>query len=255
MFRFALVLLLLVTGCAQKAADFASAPESADKKTEANRYLAYEHEVSIETDDDQIVPLAETVQAACRAAVAESCAILKAEISRGEYSHATLKFRARAEGIQKLIAALAAQGKITNQSTTAEDLAGPIHDAEKQLSMLVSYRGQLEALRARAGNEVDALMKLSRELAQVQSDIETLSGTQAHLVQRVETEILTVSILSTHAHSAWSTVGDSVGDFGDDFAMGISTVITALAYLIPWGTLVLCIVWAIRKWWRRRHRG
>jgi flagellar biosynthesis chaperone FliJ len=170
-------------------------------------------------------------------------------------SYATLRFRAKAAGIKKLIAVLAAQGKVASQSTTAEDLAGPIADTAKQLAMLTDYRSKLEALRARPNNDVDALIKLNRELADTQSQIEALTGQQAHLVQRVETEILNVTISSYQSQSFWSPIGESFSDFGGHLSEGVATAITALAYIIPWGLVVWLIVWVVRKLWRGRKRN
>lgn len=261
-----LVSLLLLFGCSQKAQigaqQFAAAPESAasaraadpaGSAPNANKYLAYEHSVSIDADDDQVARLFEAAQTACREAAAEACAILDARISRGETSFATLRFRAKAAGIKKLIEVVSAQGRVSSLSTTAEDLAGPIEDTAKKLAMLTDYRTKLEALRVRAA-DVDSLIKLNHELAGVQSQIESLTGDQAHLVQRVETEILNVSISSYQNRSFWSPISESTSGFGGNLSQGIATAITALAYMIPWGLVVALIVWGIRVLWRGRKR-
>src|SRR6478609_81659 len=144
MARHAFVLLLflvLTVGCGSRSGESpasaaAPAPGEAAAASEPNRYLAYEHTVAIETDAEKVAPLFEAVQAACRAAVQESCAILQASVSSGDAPYASLKFRATAEGVRKLIAVLSSQGEVAGQSTTAEDLAGPIADTAKQLAML-----------------------------------------------------------------------------------------------------------------------
>jgi hypothetical protein len=219
-----------------------------------NRYLAYEHSMSIEADNDDVMALFDAAQDACREAVAESCAILEARISKDDYSSATLKFRATAAGIHKLRSVVSSKGKIANQSTTAEDLAGPIEDTNKKLAMLADYRAKLEGLLGRSNNDVDALIKLNRELADVQSQIESLSGEKAHLVQRVETEILNVSISSYANRSFWSPIGDSVSSFGENLSEGIGSAIIAVAYLIPWSLVLLLFVWGARKLWNRRKK-
>ncbi len=234
------------------------APEAAMDRAagsnSVNRYLAYEHFISIEADNDDVQSLFETAQKACSEAVAESCAILEARISKDDYSSATLKFRAKAEGIRKLRAVVSSKGKVASQSTTAEDLAGPIEDTTKKLGMLTDYRAKLEGLLGRSNNDVDALIKLNRELADVQSQIENLSGEKAHLVQRVETEILNVSISSYSNRSFWSPIGDSMSSFGENLSEGIGSAIIAVAYLIPWSLVLLLFVWAARKLWNRRKK-
>jgi len=252
-----LLSLLVLVGCGQRSGHGAPAPAAAEAPSPApspNKYLAYEHTVVIDAEDDKVAPLFESAQAACRQATAESCAILDARITRSDTSYATLRFRARADGIKKLLALLSSQGKVSSLSTTAEDLAGPIADTAKQLAMLTDYRSRLEALRGRPNNDVDALIKLNRELADVQNQIESLSGEQAHLVQRVETEILNVTISSYENRSFWSPIGESTSEFGGNLSTGIATAITALAYMIPWGLVIALIVWGILKLVRRRKR-
>jgi len=262
MARISLLLVsLLMFGCAQKAeqgvAAMAPAPTPQPGRTAAsaaNRFLAYEHTVTIDAEDDKVAPLFEAAQTTCRESVAESCAILEARISSGDASYATLRFRAKAEGIRKLVKVLSSQGKVSGMATSAEDLAGPIQDTAKQLAMLTDYRSRLEALRSRSNNDVDALIKLNRELADTQSQIEALTGQQAQLVQRVETEILNVTISSNESRSFWSPIGDSASDFGDDLSQGIASAITALAYIIPWSLVLILVVWVARKLWGLRKR-
>ena len=252
-----LVSLFAAFGCSQKAAHMATAPGAAAKPeapASANRYLAYEHTIGIDAAEDKIAPLFEAAQAACRAAVTESCAILEARVTRGEYGSASLKFRATAKGIRNLIEVLSAQGEVASRSTSAEDLAGPIEDTAKKIAMLTDYRAKLEALRGRSNADVDALIKLTRELAQVQSELESLTGSQAALIQRVETEILNVSISSFHNRSFWSPIGDSAADFGEDLSEAIAVFVTGVAYLLPWALLVILAVWIWRKLRKRALR-
>lgn len=252
---FVLLFVSVLCACNQKGDSgyAASAPRERTMAHAANRFLAYEHELGLETQEQQVAGAFEAAQAACREAAAEACVVLESRISTGRHAAASLKFRAAPAGIRKLIAAIGKQGEITNQSTTAEDLAGPIEDGAKKLEMLNDYRAKLQGLLGRAAADVDALIKLNRELAQVQSDIEALSGQQARLTQRVQTELLRVSIHPLSHRAFWRPIGDALSDFGTNLSQGISTAITGIAYLLPWGLVLLVLVWALRKLWRRRQ--
>lgn len=218
----------------------------------ARRTLAYEHTLQLDAPGDKVAAIHQSALAACQAATADLCAVLDSRINTGRFASASLRLRAKPAGIQKLIAALGKQAEITDQSTHAEDLAGPIQDGEKKLAMLTSYREELEALRKRPGNDVDALIKVTRELAQVQSELEALTGRQASLVQRVETEILNVTIRTERNTSFWSPISQAASDFGGSLSQGISTAITGVAYLLPWGLVIGVVFWVVRKLWRRR---
>jgi flagellar biosynthesis chaperone FliJ len=226
-----------------------------DLQVPAGRYLAYEHSIQIDTDESKVATVHEVALATCRSAVADLCAVLDSRISTGRDASATIRFRAKASGIQKIVAALSKQAEVTEQSTTAEDLAGPIEDAARKLAMLSDYRTELESLRKRAAGDVDSLIKVNKELAQTQSDIEALSGEHAHLTQRVETEILNVSIGAWRNRSFWRPITTAAADFGTNFSAGVSAAMTGVAYIIPWAAMAVLAVWLTRKLWRRRRQS
>lgn len=231
-------------------------PRPADRAASgsAGRTLAYQHSLSIDAEEQKVALVFEAGQAACREAVADACVVLESRVSTGRNASALLKFRAKPSGVQKLIAALAKQGEIASQSTTAEDLAGPIEDVAKKLAMLNDYRSKLEGLLGRASGDVDSLIKLNRELAQVQGEIEVMAGRRAHLAQRVETEVLNVSITSLRKQSFLGPIAASASDFGTNLSQGFATAITGTAYLLPWGILLSLVTWIGRALWRRRQR-
>lgn len=261
-----LMALLALTGCsrhedrmgympsAQFSHDQNYMPEHKGEAGRPNQYMAYEHSISLDMSEDRVKSVFELAQAACREAAAEQCTVLESRLYTGRDASATLKFRARPEGIKKILAVLAAQGGVVSQSTSAEDLAQPIADTSKKLEMLRDYRAKLEALRGRAAANIDSLIKVSKELAQVQSDIEALSGEKAHLVQRVETEILNVSLESGHNRGFWSPIWRALAKFGSDLSDGLASAITGVAYILPWLPLLVLFVWGSRKLWGRMKR-
>jgi hypothetical protein len=252
----ALLLLGAIAGCSSKdgAATIANTPSSRAAADSASRYLAYQHSIQIDTEERKVTTIYEAGQAACREAAIDLCTVLESRINTGRAAYASLKFRAKPSGIQKLNLALGKHAAITERSTSAEDLAAPIEDATKKLGMLNDYRTKLEALRGRASNDVDALIKVNRELAQVQSELEAITGKHAHLVQRVETEILNVTIRSDHNQSFWSPIALAMSDFGSNLSQGVSIAISGIAYLIPWALVFGLAAWVCRKLWRRRKQ-
>ena len=260
----AVLLLVILVGCGKKEQSAPAFTPPAEAKAviqevqiagEVNRhYLAYEHFIEIDTEENKVAAIYEAAQATCRTAASERCTVLFSRIYTGRAASASLKFRAKAGGIRLLTAALSQQAEVTSQSTSTEDLAGPIEDGAKKLAMLNDYRSKLEALRGRASADVDALIKVNRELAQVQSELEAKAGEQAHLLQRVDTEILNVSIASRHNQSFWHPISTAFENFGGNLAQAASTAITGIAFLIPLGLFLLVFVWAGRKLWRRWKR-
>ena len=254
------LVLLGMAGCSRQntSGPLADAPTGAAQGSATGtdgqrRTLAYQHSIQIDTQEAKVAPIYEAAMAACRAASDDLCTLLESHIGTGRLASASLRFRAKPGGIAKLVVALGKQADITEQSTKAEDLAGPIQDGDKKLAMLTTYRAELEELRSHAGNGVDALIKLSHELAEVQSELETAGVIQARLMQRVQTETLDVTILSERNQSFWKPISLATSDFGSNFSQGVSTAITGTAYLIPWVFLIGLAVWIARTIWRRRN--
>jgi hypothetical protein len=235
---------------AERSADYAGSAVS-EKKAPRTALLAYEHHIEINAEAAQLPALVETAQKLCHASADDACVVLESRIGSGELAYAKLKFRAKGSGIAKLIAALSKHGELVNRSTIAEDLGAPIHDGAKKLQMLKNYRDKLEALQGKAATDLDSLVRLTRELAEVQSQIEELDGTQAKLMQRVDTEILHVNISTLHQKSVWRPVSDASSEFGNLFAHGVGTAISATAFLLPWIFLLSLLTWGVRALWRR----
>ncbi|MBO9689153.1 MAG: DUF4349 domain-containing protein [Mitsuaria chitosanitabida] len=257
----ACLLLIALTACSDRSNSAPGPMGSAAKEAVALRVaapdakprtLAYDHSLQLDAPEEKVAAIHQAALGACHAAAADLCEVLDSRISTGRNATANLRFRAKPAGIQKLIATLGQQGEITNQSTQAEDLAEPLQDGEKKLAMLTAYRAELEVLRKRPGNDVDALIKVTRELAQVQSELEDASGKQANLKRRVETETLSIYIQSTHARSFWRPISLALSDFGGTLSQGISTAITAVAFLLPWFFVLGLIFWIGLTLWRRR---
>lgn len=257
--KFQLLMLLMlatVAGCSKMVESRGPAAQLREMPaTASSRHLAYEHVVQIDASEDKISTIYEAGQTACRKASADLCTVLASQTDSGRDASALLKFRAKPSGIRKLIAALSVHAEVTKQSTTAEDLESPIEDAAKKLALLKDYRTSLEALRSRASNDIDALIKVSRELAQVQSELEAATGKHGRLMQRVDTEILTVSIRATHNQSFWRPIALAVSDFGGNLSQGVSVAITGIAFLLPWAILLFLFVWGCRTMWRRRKQS
>jgi hypothetical protein len=152
------------------------------------------------------------------------------------------------------VALAASGGEVASRNTSAEDLQGPIRDTAKRLDMLRSYREKLLALEGKVGNNAEALIKLSQELATVQSELEAASGVEAGLMERVNMDLLNISIQSRSQRGFWSPVKRSARDFGSNLSEGIASAITGAAYLLPWSLILFVFGLLVRKVWKRVRR-
>lgn len=116
----------------------------------------------------------------------------------------------------------AGRGKAVTQSSKGKDLAEPIQDGERKMAMLTGYRDQLQNLSRQRALDPDALIKLSRELAEVQSEIDSAANARAQPHRQVDTELLTVAM---HEHARAGQAGkvrQAPQDFGDDLLQGVA---------------------------------
>lgn len=253
--------LLLLQGCS-KPQQFTSGAPVAEmevgaaapppmKEAVRSKYLAYEHTVTIDAPETGVKPLLDKLVAACNADVANQCTLLASGVEGGRDTSAHIRVRIKRQGVDKLIALAAAGGEVASRNTAAEDLEGPIRDNAKRLEMLRNYQQKLEALENKVGNNPEALIKLSEELASVQSNLESATGAEAHLMERVNMDLLNIAIQSHTQRSFWSPVKRATGDFGSNLAEGIASAITGAAYLLPWALIMFVLGLVVRRIWRK----
>ena len=235
------------------AASVAAAETSLSKPASANKTLAYEHELNLNVSEEALPKVFNSVKAACLAEPDNGCTELGSNIRTGDYPSASIKLRAKPDSVQKIVKGLSQQAVIVSQNSHAEDLSRPLADNAKKIQMLRDYRNQLEELRKQTGKDVETLMKVSKELAEVQSNIETLEGSQTGMVQRVQTELLTISMSVEGAGHQQSSVKQALHAFGSNFSSALAATITAIAYMLPWVGL-LAVVWLIISQWRQRRK-
>lgn len=218
--------------------------------------LAYTHSVTLAVAQAEVAPLAAKVQAACRELPDLRCTVLSSAVHGGDYPGATLQLRATPADIITLKRGLAGAGEMVSDATSAEDLAEQMTDNAKRLDMLLAYRRELEQLRSRANHDIASLLQVQRELAQVQADIEQATGEKAYFLRRVNYEILNVEIASEATRSGLQPIREATAHFLENLATAAGTVISAVAFLLPWGALVTLVWWLVRpvrRWWRARR--
>jgi hypothetical protein len=223
-------------------------------QAQRGKYLAYEHTVTVDAAEGAVKPLLDKLVAACQADSANQCTLLSSGVMGGRESSATIRVRIKRAGVDKLVALAATGGEVASRHTAAEDVEGPIRDNAKRLDMLRSYREKLVALESKVGNNAEALIKVSQELASVQSELEAASGIEARLMERVNMDLLNIAIHSRTQRGFWSPVKRAADDFGSNLSQGIANAITGLAYLLPWVVILFATGALLRKVWRKVRR-
>ena len=144
-------------------------------------------------------------------------------------------------------------GKIASRNTHAEDLAQAVADTDRQLALLTVHRDRLSEFMKDKSLKIDQLITVSRELAEVQTQLEQYSTTKANLRRRIDTELLTIPLsLPRQAFDAAQTpVLDALRDFGTTLREAFAMVIRFIATILPWLIVIVPGLVLVRWFWRR----
>lgn len=227
--------------------------ESGEPHKDSNT-LAYEHTVNLNAASGEISKVYSAITASCMKVMSPKCVVLESNIQSGNRVEAFLKIRAEPAELKKIMGDLKQFGDIHSQSSKAEDLAGPMADGKRTLAMKVEYRSRLEDLLKKATNDIESLIKLNKELAEVQSQIEAISGENAFMQKRVQTEILNLYIRPFISGSAWGSSTSLLSDINSSLASGSLSAITGLAFLLPWMLVISIFTYVIVIFRRRKQR-
>jgi hypothetical protein len=250
--------LVTLAGCQQKQASspmsFAAQEASGSSPTnEAPDTLAYEHSVSLEVDAATVPERLREIEAACKADSASSCTIIESSLRwRERLPSASVRMRLAPGGVEGLITLASRDGKIVERTTNAEDLAQPVADTERSLALLGVHRDRLVDIMKRKDLPIDQLITVSKELATVQSQIESASSTHANLRRRIDTDLLTIGLSPPPADILAETtpVRDALRASGANFREATAMVIGFVSALVPWLFVILPGLVLMRMFWR-----
>jgi hypothetical protein len=249
---------IVLTACQESASLDEERSRSVGSDLAAQRsktpFLAYEHNVSVKLEKDDLLDTFNELINRCVNDTEHQCVILSSSHNAGSYSYAGIKMRLSPVGVKQYLEFISAAGEVSSQSTTAEDLTDVISDTEKRLDMLAKYGAKLEQLEQDPNNNIDSLIKISSEMAQVQTQLEYAQGEKAKLYQRTTQDLLNINMQSNQHEAFFDPITEAFDEFGENIAHGISVFITALAYLLPWILALWLVFYTLRLIWRRTHK-
>jgi Domain of unknown function (DUF4349) len=227
--------------------------------------LAYEHTVSIALDRAKLGNRMREIQVACASDKEFGCTLLDvSQRSDVDFPSGTIRMRLAPAGVEVFTASASKNGTVTDSLTHAEDLTEKVTDTEREVTLLTTHRDRLSAFLKDKSLKVDQVIAVSKELASVQTELETAATTRANLSRRIDTELLTlklsvpVDIMSIEP----TPIQAAMSSFAANFTDAIAQVIRFIAAVIPWlvvivpGIILVRLFWrAIGRWLARRERA
>ena len=259
--------LLLLDGCHQDQRLMNSALQPAlmvagDQGQRRDKSLAYEHTITIELAPAALPNRMKEIQEACATDKTYGCTLLDVSLRRtSDAPSGTIRMRLAPGGVAVFAATASKNGAVKEQITHAEDLAQQVTDTERELALLTAHRDRLIEFSKDKSLKIDLFMTESRELATVQTQIDTAATTRANLHRRIDTELLTLNLNVPDAtiNAQRTPIHNAVESFTSDFSDAIAQVIRFIAGLIPWlviivpGIVLLRLLWhAVSRWLARR---
>jgi hypothetical protein len=215
--------------------------------------LAYEHVLSIEMRRELLPTRLREIEAACNADDASNCTVLEvASSSNQDLPSGNIRMRLAPGGVGPIIALASKDGEVTSRNTRAEDLAEPVADTERQIALLTLHRDRLTEFMKNKDIKIEQLITVSKELATVQSQLDSLGTQRANLRRRIDTDLLTINLsLPRQDYTSEQTpVRDALRSFGSDFREAVGTVVRFFAVLVPWLVVILPGLFLLRLFWQ-----
>ena len=109
----------------------------------------------------------------------------------------------------------------------------------------------LIGLKEQSKGNVEALIKVTSEMAETQLKLDSMAGSHAYLRQRIDLDILNIRLVSDRERSFSAPLKDAIADFTDDLSEGIAGAISGFAFLLPWLFVLFPLAFLVRFLWRK----
>lgn len=239
-------------------------PQSSENPTRLS-YLAYRYNYGFELPAQTVAATAKSHAQMCQDAGPDTCQLLSSSTndSNEDYVTANLSLRAEPDWLETFVSQIQSSvsekdGRMTSNSVSAEDLTRSILDTDARLKAQTTLRDRLQGLLATRDAKLPDLLALERELARVQSEIESATTTLSVLQQRVTMSQVDINYQSQSvavSRSAFAPILAALKSFFAELSYGLAGVISFFASVLPWLLFVILPGLFLLRWfWRRRKK-
>ena len=230
----------------------------------AGRFLAYTHNRTISVPTDRLRDLLETHMTQCEDAGPENCLVTSSNVYGLETDFASGNLALKAspdwaipflEGLPESLGEF--NSSVYASSTSTVDLTAQIIDTDARLAAQTTLRDRLQQLLESREGDLGELLSVERELARVQSELDSYESQLANLRQRVSMSDINLSYearVSPTSQSVWRPVTDAFGDFFRNVAFALSSIVTILAFVLPWLPVIVGLIWLFMFLFRKAFR-
>jgi hypothetical protein len=240
---------------AEVAQDMAASatPETAELATP--KYLAERQFWVFELPEDNIEARWRAHVELCR----KDCEVLNAALNKSAHSpvSASLQIRVGRPVAEKLLGAMRSP-EVTEQRVEREDKTMQVVDVEARLNNLGELRDRLRALLANRSGALKDILETERELARVQSELDSMLAQRKALANETEKILLFAEYRpepSIGETGAMQPLFEAWHGAGRAFAESLSEALLFIVRIMPWLVIVLPVLWGLwsglRRLWAR----
>ncbi|MEM9738652.1 MAG: DUF4349 domain-containing protein [Pseudomonadota bacterium] len=241
------------------------APNAEPAPDAAEQYIAYSHSLGFRVPVAQVEPVMLGHVEACMAAGTSICILTNSNLNNqsDDYVTGSLSIRAKPDWIEAFIEGVDAEaegagGEISYRNTSAEDLTRTIIDTGARLDASKTLQTRLQSLLETRDGDLSELLAIERELARVNSEIDSTESYLRALRLRVSMSQLTVNYetkQTAFGPRRENPLGRALSNFFYNLSGGIAGVVTAFAIGLPWLFLLgaMLFIW-LRVIWPRVRR-
>lgn len=226
-------------------------------------YLAYSYAMGLEIPSERLASVMDRHVQACQAAGPRRCQLIGSNRSGDpeSYMEGYVSLRGEPAWLNTFKSGMeqeadAAGGRVISETTNSEDLTRQIVDTEARLRAQTALRDRLqELLRSRPGRLAD-LLEVERELARVQSEIDSVQSALAVMRTRVAMSELNLQYRSAPrpvGSDTFEPLRQAFANFLGVVVSGFAAIIYFIAALIPFAIVLVPLGWLLLRW--RRSRG
>jgi hypothetical protein len=221
------------------------------------RYLAVRHKLVVMAAGAELPKSLDAVIAFCGTI---QCEVVSSNITSqtGDSAPAgSVSLRVRPGDVDKLIAFVGKQGKVTQHTTETDDKTAIVVDTDAKIKNLTEFRDTLRKMLGRPGVSVKDIVEIQEKLADVQSQLDSEVAQRkilANETEKVAVEIEFRAERTTASASAFKPIGDALRESASVMAESLASLITAVVAVIPWLIVIVPGGWFLAKAWRRVRR-
>ncbi len=240
-----------VLGGAEQSMTEVSEPQLAS--ADVKKYIALRHHLNVEMP-------AENMQADFDAALQHcetlNCQILSANfVKETPYSlpSASLSARIPPRNVEIFLSGLAKSGEIIQHMREAEDKTNQVVDTDARIKNLTELRDRLRAMLADKSAKFKDIIDVERELANTQSQLDSLQSIRKILSLETDFVALNVNFSAKQGiteQGFFAPVARALKEAGHVQMESLAQVITFVMTAIPWLLLGIPLILLARKFWQ-----